>query len=193
MNKKPLLYASPFIVFIGIAFFLMMGLDRNPRELPSALVGKTMPVFSLPSLYNTQQMLTQQDLKRGEPALLNVWATWCPSCRVEHPTFNELAKAGVKIYGLNYKDEVDAARHYLKQLGDPYQLNIVDVEGRLGFDLGVYGAPETYILDGEGMIHYRHVGVIDDNVWETLIKPKMVELGFTDKANSSVETEEGGA
>jgi cytochrome c biogenesis protein CcmG/thiol:disulfide interchange protein DsbE len=109
-----------------------------------------------------------------------VWATWCISCRVEHPYLQELAREGVPIYGINYKDDSAAARLWLEQLGDPYRANIVDREGTLGLDLGVYGAPETYFVDAEGIVRYRHVGVIDERLWKGRLEPiyrEMLEAG----------------
>jgi cytochrome c biogenesis protein CcmG/thiol:disulfide interchange protein DsbE len=108
--------------------------------------------------------------------LLNVWATWCVSCRVEHPYLHQLADLGVLIYGVNYKDDDADAMRWLDQLGNPYVANIVDSEGTLGLDLGVYGAPETYLVDAAGVIRYRHVGVVDDRVWRTILQPLYEEL-----------------
>lgn len=112
----------------------------------------------------------------GEVVLFNVWATWCISCRVEHAYLQQLADTGVKIYGVNYKDDSAAARQWLRELGDPYVDNIADVQGSLGLDLGVYGAPETYFVDRQGIIRYRHVGVIGARVWETLLQPIYEQL-----------------
>ena len=103
--------------------------------------------------------------------MVNIWATWCVSCRVEHPFLNKLKDQGVRIVGLNYKDDSDAARQWLETLGNPYQWNIVDKEGRLGIDLGVFGAPETYILDEQGIIRFKHVGVVDQRVWDEKFLP----------------------
>jgi len=112
----------------------------------------------------------------GEVVLFNVWATWCISCRVEHAYLQQLADAGVKIYGVNYKDDSAAARQWLRELGDPYVDSIADVQGTLGLDLGVYGAPETYFVDRQGIIRYRHVGVIGARVWETVLQPIYEQL-----------------
>jgi len=109
--------------------------------------------------------------------LLNVWGTWCPSCRVEHPDLVRLARdEGVPIYGLNYKDNRDAALQWLDELGNPYELVLFDPQGKLGFDLGVYGAPETYIIDSKGIVRFRHVGVVDNELWETELEPRIREL-----------------
>jgi cytochrome c biogenesis protein CcmG/thiol:disulfide interchange protein DsbE len=132
------------------------------------LIDKPLPPFNLPTLGEGDR-LSADDIA-GEPLLLNVWATWCISCRVEHPYLQRLAAAGVVIYGINYKDDPVAARSWLKDLGDPYRANIVDAQGSLGLDLGVYGAPETYFIDAAGVVRYRHVGVIDERVWEGRLK-----------------------
>ncbi|PLW67396.1 DsbE family thiol:disulfide interchange protein [Pseudohalioglobus lutimaris] len=164
----------PLILFGVLALFLLRGLSLDPKELPSALIDKPFPAFSLPAL-GTEQMLNQ-DAVSGRVALFNVWATWCVSCRVEHPYLTELAQQGVAIYGINYKDEDAAALQWLQQLGDPYIANIADREGTLGLDLGVYGAPETYLVDAQGVVRYRHVGVVDERVWTTLLQPIYAQL-----------------
>jgi cytochrome c biogenesis protein CcmG/thiol:disulfide interchange protein DsbE len=142
--------------------------------MPSALVGRPMPEFALPGLGDGRQ-ITRSDLL-GQPGLLNVWATWCPSCRVEHPYLVQLAQRGVPIYGLNYKDEDSAAQRWLTELGNPYRFNIADRAGRLGLDLGVFGAPETYLIDAAGIVRYRHVGVVDETVWRDTLEPLYREL-----------------
>ncbi|WP_409523376.1 DsbE family thiol:disulfide interchange protein [Nitrincola sp. MINF-07-Sa-05] len=158
----------PLLAFLAVGVFLFRGLFMDPTKLPSALIDKPMPEFSLPSLYEPEQMLTAVDLK-GEVALLNVWATWCPTCLEEHGQLNKIAKEeGVTIYGLNYKDEPDKALSWLERYYDPYKLVVVDQAGSLGLDMGVYGAPETFILDRRGVIRYRHVGAVDEAVWQKL-------------------------
>ncbi len=159
----------PLILFAVLALFLFRGLELDPRELPSALIDRPLPEFALPALGEARQ-LTRADVT-GEVALFNVWATWCVSCRVEHPYLQQLADLGVRIYGVNYKDEDDAARRWLDELGDPYLANIADHEGSLGLDLGVYGAPETYLVDAGGIVRYRHVGVVDERVWQEVLEP----------------------
>lgn len=169
----------PLIVFLllALAFFQlesrMVTGDYDPSNIPSALIGKPIPAFSLSSLDDAQSNLTAADIKG--PALVNVWATWCIACRVEHAYLNELAKRGVAIYGLNYKDERDEANLWLSRLGNPYRFNLFDSEGKLGLNMGVYGAPETYVIDAEGIIRYRHVGVLDEKVWQT----KILALGIS--------------
>jgi cytochrome c biogenesis protein CcmG/thiol:disulfide interchange protein DsbE len=164
----------PLGLFVVLSLFLLRGLSLDPKELPSALLDRPMPTFALPALEG-DSTLRNADVQ-GEPALFNVWATWCISCRVEHPYLQELAREGVPIYGINYKDDSAAARLWLEQLGDPYRANIVDREGTLGLDLGVYGAPETYFVDAEGIVRYRHVGVIDERLWKGRLEPIYREM-----------------
>jgi len=165
----------PLILFGVLAVFLFRGLELDPKELPSALIDRPLPEFTLPSL-GQDRMLSRQDVT-GQVGLLNVWATWCVSCRVEHPYLQLLADRGVPIYGINYKDDDAAALGWLQDLGNPYLANIADREGTLGLDLGVYGAPETYLVDAAGVIRYRHVGVVDERVWQTILQPLYAELG----------------
>ena len=164
----------PVVLFILLAVFLFRGLSLDPREMPSALIDQALPEFTLQELREGSE-ITRNDVV-GEVALFNVWATWCISCRVEHPYLQLLADQGVAIYGINYKDEDEAARRWLADLGDPYRANIVDTTGSLGLDLGVYGAPETYFVDAAGVIRYRHVGVIDERIWRSRLEPIYQEL-----------------
>jgi len=159
----------PLIIFLVLAVVLYFGLGRDPRELPSALVDRPLPSFSLPSL--REGAAVDESALRGKVRLLNVWGTWCVACRDEHPFLIELADRGIPIVGLNYKDDPRAARAWLQRLGDPYELVVVDADGRYGLELGVYGAPETYVVDADGVIRYRHVGVVDPAVWREHIEP----------------------
>ena len=154
---------------------LARGLELDPKEMPSALIDRPFPDFDLPRLGDDSRLAREDVL--GQPALFNVWATWCVSCRVEHPYLQALAEQGVPIYGINYKDDDAAALKWLRDLGDPYIANIVDSSGSLGLDLGVYGAPETYFVDAQGTVRYRHVGVIDERIWRTRLAPIYAELG----------------
>ena len=165
----------PLVVFAILSLFLLKGLDRDPTELPSALVGEPFPTFTLPSLSDNQQLITERDIY-SKVVLVNVWATWCFACRIEHPMLNQLAAEGVNIIGLNYKDKNDQALQWLEQKGNPYLFNIVDAQGSLGFDLGVTGAPETYLVDASGTIRYRRVGVVDQRVWDDEIKDLYQQL-----------------
>ncbi len=154
----------PLLAFLGLGVFLFRGLSLDPTALPSALIDRPLPEFRLENLDSGEE-LARADVV-GETMLVNVWATWCYSCRVEHPFLLELAGRGVKILGLNYKDESAAAVDWLAELGDPYAVSVADTEGILGLDMGVYGAPETYVVDAEGIVRHRHVGVLDAAVWE---------------------------
>lgn len=166
----------PLVVFVLLALvFLqlekrMISGDYDPSMLPSALIGKPLPEFNLATLDNPNTVITSINLN-NKAALLNVWATWCVSCRVEHAYLNTLAEKGITIFGLNYKDDQQKANQWLTRLGDPYQLNLFDVNGKLGLNMGVYGAPETYVLDANGIVRYRHVGVVDEKVWQSKILP----------------------
>lgn len=160
----------PLIVFVILALFFWKGLSLDPSAMPSALIDEPVPRFELPTVKDESKMVTQEIFK-GQVSLLNVWATWCISCRVEHPYLNKLSEEGVAIYGVNYKDDTPAAVKWLQEFHDPYQLSIVDADGRLGIDLGVFGAPETYLIDQRGVIRYKHVGVVDERVWSKILQP----------------------
>lgn len=158
----------PLVLFIILGFFLWKGLSIDPTELPSALINKPFPEFKIASLKQPDKILTNADLI-GKPALVNVWATWCPACRKEHAQLVKMATENkIAIIGLNYKDSREAAIGWLQQLGDPYQFTLYDEDGMLGLDLGVYGAPETYLLNKDGIIIHRHVGVVTEEVWQQL-------------------------
>ncbi len=165
----------PLILFLLLAtvFLVLQGRqasgDYDPSALPSALIGRTLPDFQLATL-RSDETIGVADLPAG-PYLLNVWATWCVACKAEHPYLNRLSEMGIRIVGLNYKDDREDAIRWLQRLGDPYQLNIFDVEGSLGLNLGVYGAPETYVIDEAGVVRYRQVGVLNERVWRKHIQP----------------------
>ena len=174
----------PLVLFLGLAgLFLKTLSDKktqqdlaiDPSALPSALIGKPVPDFALPSLDEPGRTITQDDFKGGV-VLVNVWATWCPTCRAEHAFFNKLAAQGVVIHGINYKDKSVAARGWLDELGNPYQLNVEDPQGSLGVNLGAYGAPETFLIDTDGVIHYKYIGAVDDRVWTTQLGPRYQAL-----------------
>ncbi len=167
----------PVIVFAVLVAFLAIGLKLDPREVPSPLVNKAAPAFKLPLLAQPDAMLTPADL-RGKVWLLNVWASWCVSCRVEHPLLVELAKTGtVPIYGLNYKDKRDDAMQWLRERGDPYLQSISDADGRVGIDYGVYGVPETFVIDREGVIRYKQIGPLTPESLRDTILPLVRKLG----------------
>jgi len=154
----------PLVLFVVLSLFLFKGLQRDPAQLPSALVGQAFPEFFLPDLLG-ERLLSTEDFP-SQVVLVNIWATWCFACRIEHPMLNQLAQQGVKIIGLNYKDQTQQAQQWLQERGNPYLFNIVDQQGSLGFDLGVTGAPETYLVDAQGIIRQRRVGVLDQAVWD---------------------------
>ncbi len=169
-------FLFPLILFIVVAVFLAMGLSLDPRDIPSALIDKPAPEFNLPILSSPEKTLSKADMA-GKVWLLNVWASWCASCRAEHPIFNQLAKKNiVPIIGLNYKDEPWAAKQWLAQLGNPYQVSIMDQEGRTGIDYGVYGVPETFVIDKKGVVRYKHTGAISVNDVQQTLLPLIKQL-----------------
>ncbi len=173
MSKKLLI---PLGVFLVLCAFLLVGLWRDPREVPSPLIGKPAPPFALAQLHEPAKTLGPADLK-GQVWLLNVWASWCVSCREEHPLLVELGKAKVvPIVGLNYKDESAAGKRWLAQYGDPYNASVVDRDGRVGLDWGVYGVPETFVVDKAGTIRYKQIGPITAEALEKKILPLVREL-----------------
>lgn len=168
--KRVLLFL-PLLVAVIVGVVLFAGIGKDPTKLDSALVGKQVPVFSLKDLKSPESSL-DEGLFQGEVVLLNVWGTWCPSCRDEHGDLMWLAQEKkIAIIGLNYKDSRDDALVWLDKLGDPYRTVIYDPRGTLGFDLGVYGAPETFVIDAQGVVRYRHVGVVNKEVWEQVLLP----------------------
>ncbi|MCC5855570.1 MAG: DsbE family thiol:disulfide interchange protein [Idiomarina sp.] len=179
MNPKLRLLAflTPLFLFLGMGVFLFTGLFSDPTRLDSALVGRHVPNFELPDLYSPDRS-HNQSIVGGKPMLLNVWATWCPTCYAEHTFLNKLrAEENVYIIGLNYKDDSRAAAvNWLQDLGDPYEINLFDQTGLLALDLGVYGAPETFVIDAEGIIRYRHVGDLNERVWRDEVGPVYYSL-----------------
>lgn len=169
-------FILPFVVFMVLAGFLYVGLSLNPREIPSPLVGKPAPVFTLPHLHSPDKQFSTQEMK-GKVWMLNVWASWCVSCKEEHPVLMDLARQNiVPIYGLNYKDKREDGEAWLRRYGDPYTLSVSDVEGRVGIDYGVYGVPETYVIDKQGVIQYKLVGVVTPQNLREKILPLIAEL-----------------
>ncbi len=175
MNRLKLFL--PLVAFVVVAAFFYVVLNRidqgeyNPQDLPSALVNKPFPEFQMASLEDPSVQLSRADFL-GDIVLINVWATWCPSCHVEHGYLNYLAKEkGVFIVGVNYKDEAAAANDWLAEKGNPYRINILDSLGRLGLDMGVTGAPETYVVDHRGFVRMRYQGPVNESVWQEKFKP----------------------
>jgi len=166
----------PLAVFCAMAVILGIGLTLNPREVPSPLIGKPVPEFSLPPVQGRTLGLATADLK-GQVALVNVFASWCVACREEHPVLLELGNKGiVPIHGLNYKDKPADARAWLDALGDPYTRTGADISGRVGIDWGVYGVPETFVVDRNGVIAYKHIGPITPKALQDTILPLVRKL-----------------
>jgi cytochrome c biogenesis protein CcmG/thiol:disulfide interchange protein DsbE len=169
-------YLVPLGIFVALVVLLAVGLTLNPRHVPSPLIDKPAPAFTLPQLHRPDQVLSPVDMQ-GEVWLLNVWASWCVACRAEHPLMNELARSSeVTIIGLNYKDNPEAALQWLRQLGNPYHASAVDEAGRAGIDWGVYGVPETFVVDKQGIIRYKHIGPVEKNDLEDTILPLVRQL-----------------
>jgi len=169
-------FLLPLSVFIVLAAFLFVGLGLNPREVPSPLIDKSAPAFRVPQLHQAAQTISPEDM-RGKVWLLNVWASWCVSCRQEHPLLVELAKRNVvPIIGLNYKDGRNEGLGWLKEWGDPYTLSAFDADGKVGIDYGVYGVPETFVIDKAGVIRYKHIGPLTAEAIDNKLLPKIREL-----------------
>ncbi len=169
-------YSLPLGLFLLVLLILAIGLTLDPSEVPSPLIGKPAPQFTLPQLHEPTNTLSLDDLK-GEVTLLNVWASWCESCRIEHPLLLEIATSGeIPVYGLNYKDDREKALSWLNKLGNPYQAVAVDKDGRTGIDFGVYGAPESYLLDQNGIIVYKKIGAVTLQDWRNDLLPTIHQL-----------------
>lgn len=165
----------PFILFAMLVVFFWRGLSLDPQHLPSVKLGKSLPEFELPTLNDTAEKFTPKSM-HGKVVLLNVWASWCEACTDEQVFLMELARQGVAIYGLNYKDSPEDATHWLAEWGNPYKMIGSDTRGQVAIDLGVYGAPETFLVDKHGVIQYRHAGILTTDVWQREFLPRYVEL-----------------
>jgi len=166
----------PLALFVALLVFLAIGLTRDPRDVPSPLVGKPAPAFTLPQLHDPAKNFSTADMK-GRVWLLNVWASWCVSCREEHPLLVEFAKSGAApIVGLDYKDGNEDGKAWLARFGNPYTFAVVDADGRVGIDYGVYGVPETYVIDQAGIIRMKHTGPITPEALKTQILPLIADL-----------------
>ncbi len=169
----------PLLVFVLLGILLGVGLMISDRksEIPSPLIDKPMPAFQLPNLHEPSSMVSNEDLI-GSPFLLNIWASWCITCRYEHPVIEELAGTGVvPIIGLNYRDQRDDAIEWLQRFGDPYEFHLADEPGRVAIDFGVYAAPETFLIDSRGMIRFKHIGALTQEIVEEEILPMLEQLG----------------
>ena len=166
----------PLILFVVLVTFLLVGLRRDPHEVPSPLINKSAPDFQLPQLQQASATFSAREM-RGKVWLLNFWGTWCVACREEHPLLVQYAKTGaVPIYGVDYKDERTAALQWLDEFGYPYTLTAFDVDGRISIDYGVYGAPESYLIDRNGVIRFKQIGPITEDVWQNKILPLAQKL-----------------
>lgn len=173
---RRLMLFLPVLLAVALGVILYNGIGKDPSHLDSALIGHPVPAFKLPLLQQPDKTVGPEQLK-GRPILLNVWATWCPTCEMEYPYLKQLASQGVYIVGVDYKDDPDQAKQWLEKRGNPYAYVIQDAKGTLGFDLGVYGAPETFLIDANGIVRYRQVGAIDSQAWNDKIKPLIEKLG----------------
>lgn len=174
MNR--LAFIGPLVVVGLLIAVFAIGLRLNPSEIPSPLIDQLAPAFSLPDLHTPDRLVTQQALQ-GQVTILNVWASWCVPCRLEHPLLMELADTGsTPIIGLNYKDDPATARAWLRRHGDPYAVTAVDAAGDVGIDWGVYGVPETFVIDATGRIRYKHIGPLDRAALETELQPTIARL-----------------
>ena len=164
-------------VFAALVVLLAIGLRLNPREVPSPLIGKAAPAFELPLLLAPDKKFSEKDML-GRVWILNVWASWCPPCLVEHAVVTRIARSGLApVVGLNYKDAREEALPWLERNGNPYQLIAFDRDGRIGIDYGVYGVPETYVIDRQGVIRYKHIGPLSPDVVREKLEPLVKELG----------------
>jgi len=162
--------------FLALVALLAVGLRLDPREVPSPLIGKPAPAFELPLLQQPDKTFSEKDML-GTVWVLNVWASWCPPCLVEHPVVTQVSRSGMApVVGLNYKDKREDALPWLKRNGDPFQLIAFDANGRIGIDYGVYGVPETYIIDRQGVIRYKHIGPITADVVKNDMEPLVRKL-----------------
>ncbi len=176
MSKKTLWRFVPFLSFVLISLFLYVGLYLNPHFIPSAIINKPLPKLDLPLLSTENGKTFNLNDYRGKVWLLNVWASWCIACREEHPVMMDIAHEGISVIGLDYKDDMQGALKWLNDFGSPYQAVLFDKAGNRAIDLGVYGAPETFVIDKELKIRYKHVGVLTHQVWLNKIKPLVKKL-----------------
>ena len=173
----------PLAVFVGLAVFFAIGLTLDPREVPSILIGKRVPQFVLPAVQGRTLGLATADLE-GEASLVNVFASWCVACREEHPLLMQISREGiVPVHGLNYKDAPADAARWLDQMGDPYRRTGADLDGRVAIDWGVYGVPETFVVDANGTIAYKRIGPITPDVWNNTMLPLIRSLQKQQKAS----------
>ncbi len=161
MDKSKWIKIAPLFVLAGVILLLWKALSLDPNTLPVERMGERLPAFTLPDLYQMDKTISNAQLP-SEPSLLHVWASWCGVCSKEFPQLMQLKNKGISIIGINYRDDPDQAKAFLAESGNPFSSSIADVNGKFGLDLGVYGTPETYVIDGHGTLRYRHIGLLDD-------------------------------
>ena len=189
MSKKQMKiwFLIPLIVFFGLIVILYMRLGKPTDIIPSTALERPVPAFELPLLSDTSRIMTNENLP-DEPFLMNVWGSWCPTCIIEHPFLMELESRGVNIVGVNYKDEIGNAFTYLNQGGDPFSMSVQDLSGQFALDLGLTGAPETFLVDGDGVIRQHIIGEINEANWQGRIAPCMMVLNDANKNNVSLDS-----
>ncbi|WP_439838377.1 DsbE family thiol:disulfide interchange protein [Aeromonas caviae] len=185
MNARLRLFV-PLMLSLGLGALLWLGLGNNPYSQDEAVAGRTLPAWQSDDLLGGPPIHTAA--LKGEPFVLNVWASWCPNCRAEHPLLGELASA-VPLYGLNYRDKGDAARAWLTEAGNPYRAVLADLDGRLALELGVYGTPETYLFAGDGTLLTRHTGLLTRDIWQRQFAPLLAKARSNTASQPEVERE----
>ncbi|WP_352338932.1 DsbE family thiol:disulfide interchange protein [Psychrobacter sp. 16-MNA-CIBAN-0192] len=190
-NKKQLKFwfLIPLIIFIGLMVILYMRLGKPVEIVPNTALERPVPAFELPLLSDTSRTMTNDNLPK-QPFLMNVWGSWCPTCIVEHPFLMELKERGVNIVGVNYKDEIGNALSYLNQRGDPFSVSIQDLSGQFALDLGLTGAPETFIVGGDGIIRQHIIGEINEDNWQNRITPCLMVLNDANKTGNSPDVKQ---
>jgi len=186
--RRLFLYLLPLALFVGLTLLLSSGIGKDPTYLASSLVGKQLPAFSKKRLLKLDTIITEKDFKG--PALINIFGSWCPACYHEHPFLLKLAATKqINLYGINYNDEIAPALKYIRDQGNPYSLIAFDDNGRLGIELGVYGAPETFLIGKDQQILYRHVGVISEAIWKNKMQPLLTKNQGQSEATTMIETQ----
>lgn len=193
MNKKQLKvwFLIPLIIFVGLMIMLYMRLGKPVEIIPNTALERPVPTFELPLLSDTTRTMTNDNLPK-QPFLINVWGSWCPTCIIEHPFLMQLKERGVNIVGVNYKDEIGNALSYLNQRGDPFSMSIQDLSGQFALDLGLTGAPETFVVGGDGVIRQHIIGEINEENWQNRITPCLMVLNNANKTGDSPDAKQIG-
>lgn len=193
MNKKQLKvwFLIPLIIFVGLMIMLYMRLGKPVEIIPNTALERPVPTFELPLLSDTTRTMTNDNLPK-QPFLINVWGSWCPTCIIEHPFLMQLKERGVNIVGVNYKDEIGNALSYLNQRGDPFSMSIQDLSGQFALDLGLTGAPETFVVGGDGVIRQHIIGEINEENWQNRITPCLMVLNNANKTGNSPDAKQIG-